>query len=148
MSAALLRLFDSQYSTPKQSGAGTDSYAWQVDPTSPMPHVGGVNAQFNSLSPDGIPMIEDGNSGWPNGHINPDALAEVKVLVNNYSAEYVGQRQRSGEHGDQGRQLAVPRLRLHLFPEDLAIFGGKTCHVLWHELSTIPSTYNNGGGEQ
>lgn len=72
----------------EQSGNGTDSYAWQVDPTSPMPHVGGVNAQFNSLSLDGISMLEDGTSGWPNGHINPDALAEVKVLVNNYSAEH------------------------------------------------------------
>ncbi len=72
----------------EQPGSGTDNYAWQVDPTSPMPNVGGVSAQFNSLALDGISMLEDGTSGWPNGHVNPDALAEVTVLVNNYSAEY------------------------------------------------------------
>jgi hypothetical protein len=67
---------------------GSDDYAWQTDGTSPTPHLGGINAKYNSLALDGISLIEDGSDGWPNAHVNPDAIAEVKVLVNNYQAEY------------------------------------------------------------
>lgn len=72
----------------EQSGVGSDNYQWQVDPTAPMPTVSGVSAQFSSLSHDGISITEDGSQGWPNGHVNPDAIAEVKILINNYQAEY------------------------------------------------------------
>jgi len=72
----------------EQGGVGSDNYQWQTDPTAPMPTISGVNAQFSSLSHDGIAITEDGSSGWPNGHVNPDALAEVKILINNYQAEY------------------------------------------------------------
>jgi hypothetical protein len=72
----------------EQGGVGSDNYTWQTDPTAPMPTISGVSAQFSSLSHDGIAITEDGSAGWPNGHVNPDALAEVKILVNNYQAEY------------------------------------------------------------
>jgi len=65
-----------------------DSFAWQVDPTAPMPNIGGQSMKAGGLSLDGIGMIEGAGVGYPNGHVNPDALAEVKVLVNNYAAEY------------------------------------------------------------
>jgi hypothetical protein len=72
----------------EQGGVGSDNYTWQTDPTAPMPTVSGASAQFSSLSHDGIAITEDGSAGWPNGHVNPDALAEVKILINNYQAEY------------------------------------------------------------
>jgi hypothetical protein len=72
----------------EQGGVGSDNYTWQTDPTAPMPTVSGVSAQFSSLSHDGISITEDGSAGWPNGHVNPDAIAEVKILINNYQAEY------------------------------------------------------------
>lgn len=72
----------------EQGGVGSDNYTWQTDPTAPMPTISGVSAQFSSLSHDGIAITEDGSAGWPNGHVNPDALAEVKILINNYQAEY------------------------------------------------------------
>jgi hypothetical protein len=72
----------------EQGGVGSDNYTWQTDPTAPMPTVSGVSAQFSSLSHDGISITEDGSQGWPNGHVNPDAIAEVRILLNNYQAEY------------------------------------------------------------
>src|SRR5215471_1950958 len=72
----------------EQGGVGSDNYTWQTDPTAPMPTVSGVSAQFSSLSHDGISITEDGSAGWPNGHVNPDAIAEVRILLNNYQAEY------------------------------------------------------------
>ena len=72
----------------EQGGVGSDNYTWQTDPTAPMPTISGVSAQFSSLSQDGISITEDGSAGWPNGHVNPDAVAEVKILYNTYQAEY------------------------------------------------------------
>ena len=72
----------------EQGGVGSDNYTWQTDPTAPMPTISGVSAQFSSLSHDGISITEDGSSGWPNGHVNPDAIGEVVILLNNYQAEY------------------------------------------------------------
>src|SRR5215469_6201563 len=72
----------------EQAGVGSDNYTWQTDPTAPMPTVSGVSAQFSSLSHDGISITEDGSQGWPNGHVNPDAIGEVRILLNNYQAEY------------------------------------------------------------
>jgi len=66
----------------------SDNYTNQTDPTQPMPTISGISAQFHALSLDGISMTEDGTAGWPNGHVNPDAMAEVVILVNNYQAEY------------------------------------------------------------
>jgi outer membrane receptor protein involved in Fe transport len=71
-----------------QSGAGTDNYSSQTDPLVPMPNIGSVPAFLSNFSVDGISNVEDGTAGWVNSHVNPDAISEVKVLSNNYSAEY------------------------------------------------------------
>jgi hypothetical protein len=71
-----------------QSGQGTDSASSQTDPLVPLPNVGAVPAFLSNFSVDGINNVEDGTAGWVNSHVNPDAVGEVKVLSNNYSAEY------------------------------------------------------------
>ena len=53
-----------------------------------MPNIGSVPAFLSNFSVDGISNVEDGTAGWVNSHVNPDAISEVKVLSNNYSAEY------------------------------------------------------------
>jgi hypothetical protein len=71
-----------------QVGAGTDSFSSQADPLVPMPNIGAIPAFLSNFSVDGISNVEDGTAGWVNSHVNPDAISEVKVLSNNYSAEY------------------------------------------------------------
>ncbi len=52
------------------------------------PNIQGVRNTFNSLSIDGLMGNDLGSSEWLGSPINIDAIAEVKVLMNNYQAEY------------------------------------------------------------
>ena len=55
---------------------------------SALPSVGGVNNSFNAVNVDRSTATMATNPDWMATYINPDAIAEVKVLLNNYQAEY------------------------------------------------------------
>lgn len=52
------------------------------------PVIQGVRNGFNSMSVDGLPGNDLGSSEYLGSPMNMDAIAEVKVLLNNYQAEY------------------------------------------------------------
>jgi hypothetical protein len=52
------------------------------------PVVQGLRNQFNSISTDGLFGNDLGSSEWLGAPMNMDAISEVKVLLNNYQAEY------------------------------------------------------------
>ena len=53
-----------------------------------MPNIQGTRAQWNSFSVDGLTGNDLGNAPVNSSTINMDAIAEVKVLLNSYQAEY------------------------------------------------------------
>ncbi|HUS08132.1 MAG TPA: carboxypeptidase regulatory-like domain-containing protein [Bryobacteraceae bacterium] len=52
------------------------------------PTIQGVRNTFNSMSVDGLFGNDLGSTEWLGSPINMDAISEVKVLLNNYQAEY------------------------------------------------------------
>ncbi len=53
-----------------------------------VPNVGGARRDWSNVLVDGVVSNEVGNSGLMAQQINLDAIAEVKVLLNSYRAEY------------------------------------------------------------
>jgi hypothetical protein len=53
-----------------------------------VPNVGGARRDWSNVITDGVVSNEVGNSGLMAQQINLDAIAEVKVLLNSYRAEY------------------------------------------------------------
>lgn len=53
-----------------------------------LPNIQGTRAQWNSFSVDGLTGNDLGNAPVNSSTINMDAIAEVKVLLNSYQAEY------------------------------------------------------------
>ena len=53
-----------------------------------VPNVGGSRRDWSNVIVDGVVSNEVGNSGLMAQQINLDAVAEVKILLNNYRAEY------------------------------------------------------------
>jgi hypothetical protein len=53
-----------------------------------VPNVGGARRDWSNVITDGVVSNEVGNSGLMAQQINLDAVAEVKVLLNSYRAEY------------------------------------------------------------
>jgi hypothetical protein len=52
------------------------------------PTIQGVRNGFNSMSVDGLPGNDLGSPEWLGSPMNMDAIAEIRVLLNNYQAEY------------------------------------------------------------
>jgi hypothetical protein len=52
------------------------------------PTIQGVRNTFNSISVDGLFGNDLGSTEWLGSPVNMDAISEVKVLLNNYQAEY------------------------------------------------------------
>ena len=50
--------------------------------------ISGLSANFNDLTVDGLPSHQPTNPSFITAAVNADAIAEVKVLVNDYQAEY------------------------------------------------------------
>lgn len=53
-----------------------------------VPNVGGARRDWSNVVVDGLVANEAGNSGLMSQQINLDAIAEVRVLLNTYRAEY------------------------------------------------------------
>ena len=53
-----------------------------------VPNVGGARRDWSNVITDGVVSNEVGNSGLMAQQINLDAIAEVRVLLNSYRAEY------------------------------------------------------------
>ncbi len=51
------------------------------------PNIGGARNTFNTFSVDGVPGNDMGSPQFNSGSVNLDAIAEVKVQLNNYRAE-------------------------------------------------------------
>ena len=81
-----------------------------------VPNVGGARRDWSNVITDGVVSNEVGNSGLMAQQINLDAIAEVRVLLNSYRAEYGraggGQVQIVSKSGT----LELPRQSLLLRP--------------------------------
>ncbi len=78
---------------------------------SQMPNIGGMRKHWNQVTVDGLNGNELSGTNRMNSSINLDAIAEVKVLLNTYKAEF-GQRRRQHRDRQQERQLHLQRLGL------------------------------------
>src|SRR6185503_11346091 len=69
-----------RYTAPVDSMGGTFGMT--------MPNVGGLPADWGRVISDGVLGNEIGNSGMNAQMVNPDPIAEVRLLNNSYRAEY------------------------------------------------------------
>jgi hypothetical protein len=55
---------------------------------STVPHIGGIRGALQTMTLDGLEGMDTGDSDSFTTNASPDAVEEVKVLLNNYQAEY------------------------------------------------------------
>ena len=97
-----------------------------------MATVNGGQAEKLNVSLDGVPSVDPGNTTY-SGTISPsvDAIAEVKVLVSNYSAEYTSR---------PGGQMSVT------IKNGTNQFHGSAYYIYRHETLNANEFFNNSTG--
>ena len=70
-----------------------------------VPNVGGARRDWSNVIVDGVVANEVGTSGLMAQQINLDAIAEVRVLLNSYRAEYGRAGRRAGADRQQERHV-------------------------------------------
>jgi len=93
-----------------------------------VPNVGGARRDWSNVIVDGVIGNEVGNSGLMAQQINLDAVAEVRVLLNNYRAEY-------GRAG--GGQVQI------VSKGGTSTYHGNVYHYLRNEALNANSFFNN-----
>jgi hypothetical protein len=96
-----------------------------------VPNVGGARRDWSNVVTDGVVSNEVGNSGLMAQQINLDAVAEVKVLLNSYRAEY-------GRAG--GGQVQI------VTKSGSANYAGNLYYYGRHEALNANSFFNNRSG--
>ena len=86
-----------------------------------VPNVGGARRDWSNVIVDGVVANEVGASSLMAQQINLDAIAEVRVLLNSYRAEYRPRGRRSGADRQQERHVELPRQPLLLRPATRAL---------------------------
>lgn len=71
-------------------GTSADDRWFEIDSfaSSPTPSIGGLSPSYNGIMVDGMASHDVSNPSWQGAVFNMDAISEVKVLTNNYKAEY------------------------------------------------------------
>jgi hypothetical protein len=93
-----------------------------------VPNVGGARRDWSNVIVDGVIGNEVGNSGLMAQQINLDAVAEVRVLLNNYRAEY-------GRAG--GGQVQI------VSKSGTSTYHGNVYHYLRNEALNANNFFNN-----
>src|SRR5688500_8916933 len=93
-----------------------------------VPNVGGARRDWSNVITDGVVSNEVGNSGLMAQQINLDAIAEVRVLLNSYRAEY-------GRAG--GRQVQI------VTKSGSSNYTGNLYHYVRNEAFKANSFFNN-----
>src|SRR6187200_423129 len=93
-----------------------------------VPNVGGARRDWSNVIVDGVIGNEVGNSGLMSQQINLDAIAEVRVLLNSYRAEY-------GRSG--GGQVQI------VSKSGTSAYHGNIYHYLRNEAFNANNFFNN-----
>ena len=93
-----------------------------------VPNVGGARRDWSNVIVDGVVANEVGNSGLMAQQINLDAIAEVRVLLNSYRAEY-------GRAG--GGQVQI------VSKSGTSNYHGNVYHYLRNETLNANNFFNN-----
>ena len=96
-----------------------------------VPNVGGARRDWSNVIVDGVVSNEVGNSGLMAQQINLDAIAEVRVLLNSYRAEY-------GRSG--GGQVQI------VSKAGTSRYRGNIYHYLRNEAFNANNFFNNRSG--
>ena len=96
-----------------------------------VPNVGGARRDWSNVIVDGVIGNEVGNSGLMAQQINLDAIAEVRVLLNSYRAEY-------GRAG--GGQVQI------VSKSGTSTYHGNVYHYLRNEALNANNFFNNRSG--